>query len=365
MTYQLVLSNATGNRLALLEETLGFRYVRVVNGIGAWSVTLPSSFDRSLFMVDARAEFWRSGGGDLPLQLEMVGLLRHPQYPTGENGLLSNIIAGPDVNDLLRRRRVAWPAGSQQAQKTDQIDDMMKAIVRENLAWAAGTGRDLSAFPLSVQADTRLGPSTTKDFAWRKVLDVLGELADEAAAQGTPVYFDIVPTSPTTFEFQTFVNQRGMDRSMTSANPVVVGAEFGTLETPSYEINYSQEENYIYGGGKGEGSERLVRQVSDTLRVGASPWNRCEGFADARNAETTAAIDAAANAALQAGRPKRKFAGNLIDTPGCRYGIEWGFGDKVTATYLGRQFTAIVKAVTVSVDGNGKETVSARLEVTS
>jgi hypothetical protein len=365
MTYQLVLSDATGNRFALLERTLGFRYSRVINGAGAWSLTLPQSFDRSLFLVDGRVEFWRSGTDKLPLQLEMVGLLRHPQYPTDQNGLLSNIIAGPDVNDLLRRRRVAWPAGSTQARKTDQIDDMMKAIVRENLGWAAGTGRNLSDFPLTVQADVGLGPVTTKDFAWRKVMDVLRELADEAMAKGTPVYFDIVPTTPTTFEFQTFVNQRGIDHSMTGASPVVVGVDFGTLEAPSYEVDYSQEENYIYGGGKGEGDARGMVEVWDAGRIGASPWNRCEGFADARSAGSDNSIRAAADAALQAGRPKRKFGGTLVDTPGCRYGIEWGFGDKVTATYLGQQFTAMITAVTVSVDGNGKETVSARLEVMS
>jgi hypothetical protein len=239
---------------------------------------------------------------------------------------------------------------------------MMKVIVRENMGASAVAARDLTANGFSVQVDLSLGPSMSKAFAWRNVLTVLQEIADAAKIAGTAVYFDIVPTSDTTCEFQTFANIRGNDHSATSAQPVTIGVEFGSLATPAYEEDRSAEANYVYAGGQGEGASRVIVEVSDSTRIGASVWNRQEVFADARNEDTTDKVTAVARAALKAGEPTKRFSGNVVDTPGCRYGIEWGFGDKLTATYLGAQYTAMIKAVTVGVDSNGNETITARLD---
>jgi len=56
------------------------------------------------------------------------------------------------------------------------------------------------------------------------------------------------------------------------------------------------------------------------------------------------------------------FQGKIRETPGCLYGRDWAFGDKVTATYMGLNFDCIILAVQVTVDGSGKETLDARLE---
>ena len=51
-----------------------------------------------------------------------------------------------------------------------------------------------------------------------------------------------------------------------------------------------------------------------------------------------------------------------LDTRGTRFGRDWNFGDKVVARYRGFEFDAIIRAVTISVNGQGEETVQARLE---
>jgi hypothetical protein len=47
---------------------------------------------------------------------------------------------------------------------------------------------------------------------------------------------------------------------------------------------------------------------------------------------------------------------------GSRYGLDWGLGDLLRIDEFGRQFDALVRSVTVSVDENGAERVDATLE---
>ena len=117
----------------------------------------------------------------------------------------------------------------------------------------------------------------------------------------------------------------------------------------------------MYTGGQGEEAEREIVEVSDAARIGMSPWNRREGFADARNESTTAGVTAKGNEVLAAGRPRLRFSASLKDTELARYGMEWEFGDRVTASYRGRQFDGMIKAVTIGVDGD--ESIGARIEV--
>lgn len=359
MRYTLWLDDDRGNHLALLDQFISINYVRVVNGVGAWSISLPGRFDWHLLDVDRRVEIWREVNGSIRLQT--VGLIRKINFEDDETGLTTITISGPDINDLLRRRIVAYYAGSAQAHKSGHGDDVMKSVVRENLGESAAPERRLG-YGFSVQPDLGLGPIIEKSFAWRNVLDALVEIADACRSAGVSVYFDIVPTSPTTFEFRTFTPYRGNDHSITSSSPVRLGVEFGTLVTPSYNVDHNDEANYIYAGGQGEGSERTIVEVYDTSRIGISIWNRCERFVDARNEKTEEGVRTAANEALDRGLPRRRFSGKIVDAPGCRFGIEWDFGDCLTAVYLGSQYTAMVRAVQVAVSSDGQETVSAWLE---
>jgi hypothetical protein len=78
---------------------------------------------------------------------------------------------------------------------------------------------------------------------------------------------------------------------------------------------------------------------------------------------TQAGVTDAADTLLRDGRARMRFRGTLLDTNQTRYGVDWYFGDKVTVTYRGYQFSAIIKAVEISVDANGKERVGASVEV--
>lgn len=363
MSYELYLANDRGERLQLLDKVVRFNYSKTINGIGRGQFVFPDSYDFTLFKRDYRIEVFRSPSPTASKKLENIYFIRRRIGDTLAGGQIQLNTFASDPNELLMRRIVAYNSGSSEADKTDEIDDMMKAIVRENMGTLAAADRDWTASGFSVQVDVSLGPSITKAFSRRNVLDVLQDLSEAARTNGTEVYFAVVPTTTTTFEFQTFIEQPGVDRRYEGEDPLVFSLERGNLGAPMLEDDYEDEISYVYAGGQGEGDTRDIQVSSDNALINESIWNRREGFRDARHQSASAGVLTDADAMLSASRPRRRFHASLLSVKNSRYGIDWNWGDRVTVEYLGQRLNALVRSVSVSVDRNGDETVMGRVEI--
>lgn len=356
MTY-IEVSTPAGVKIAQLDQYLKLAYARAVNDIGTLVLELDPNSDASLYQLDTRLGVWRNG----VLDTECVWFVRKVRRTLSNSGERRLRVTAYSATDLLRRRIVAYNAGSTYAAKSDYADDMMKAIVSENLAGGAtDADRDWSDY-LTIDADTSDGEEINKAFSRRNVLTVLQELADASAQAGTNLYFDIVTPGPGELLFTTFTGQRGDDRTITSASPLLFSPELGNLADGELEEDYANEVTVVYAAGKGEGDEREVVEVEDTARSGASLFNRIEALRDARNADTTDELTAEGNGFLKAGRPRLVFGGSIVDTPQCRYGVEWKWGDKVTVQFEGRQFDAYINSLRVTI-ANGNEVIEAALK---
>jgi hypothetical protein len=363
--WEIWLDDPEGTRLALLDTVISGELTRNVSKLGAFEVNLPFSFGTSQIRKDGLVEFWY-GAEVGAMSCLGVGKIRR-RGVRRVNGVDVIRIAGPDFMDQLQTRRVAYASGSSQASKTGYADDVMKAIVRENLGSSAGTGRDLSGLNFSVAPDVSLGPSVTKMFSRRNVLDVLSELGDMAAELGTRVYYDLNPvfygTGQIGFVFDTFVGQRGMDRRAGTAMQTVFGDTWGNLEDPELEYDDWDEANFAYIGGQGQGDDRAVETVSNVLRIGESVWNRRELWVDARDTDDASVMQDRGYEELWARRPKRRFSGRLLSTPSSQYGVDWAFGDLITAEYMGEQFDGMIKTVRWGLQEDGSTRIEAKLEV--
>jgi hypothetical protein len=363
MRYEIWLSRDDGTRLALLDAVGGFEYAIALHQVGACVLQLPGTFAKALLAPDRRIEIWRAPDGGA-LALERVYLVRRIVDSTDADGVRTLTITGVDGNDLLRRRIVAYAAGSAQAEMTDQSDDMCRAIVIDNLGSDALTARQISSTYLSMALENSDGISLTKGFAYRNVLTVLQEIADIAATAGTPVYWHMVDVAPAQWEFRTYTKQPGMDHTFPAGNnPVLLGLEYGNLAEPTLVMDYTTEINYVYAGGQGEGEARIIQTAEDTARSGRSLFGRCEAFADARNEDQTAGVLAAAQQMLADGRPRLRFAAKIVESVGTRYGIHWRWGDRVTAMYAGETYDAMIRSVAVNVNETGRETIEAKFEI--
>jgi uncharacterized protein YcfJ len=248
---------------------------------------------------------------------------------------------------------------SAQAEKTAIPDDMMKAIVREQLGGLAAADRQKLAVAPDLGA---AGASITKAFAYRNVLTTLQELC-EVAQETNNVWlgFDVVRTAPGAFEFRTYTEQRGQDHGRASGDPRLVGKQYGNFSQATFGTYHADERNFVVVGGQGEDLDRQLVYRWNYNRWHASKWNRREYFKDSRNNETTAALESDGDAALEEFRPRQVLTGTLHDTPGMQYGIHYQFGDILSAEAFGYHVDCRVDSVKVKVDQDGGEQIDVKL----
>lgn len=354
-----LLHHAYGYPLDLIEEFQSLDYVKVTNGVGAFTLTLPATFDLSLVQEDSRIVIMRKPEGGTRT-LDFCGFVRKIGKSQRGNSEYWTLY-GHDLNYLLQSRIVAYAAGTSQASKSDQADDMIKAIIRENLGASAIAARDLSSYGFTVQADVGLGTSIEKQFAWRNIMDVAKEIADAShSTESTCVYFGIVPLNiGWECEFRTNIGQWGNDHRFPNgaAGAVLFSLEKANIQDVDREKSWVDETTYAYAGGQGEGSARVIQESQDATRLGASPFNRREIFVDARNESVTAAVLDAADSAVRDGRPRNTFNGQLVDIlTQAVYGRDYGHGDYVTANYRGENIDCRIETVHVNIN-DGKEQV--------
>lgn len=362
--YEIWLTTDTGARLTLLDQVFWLSYTRIANGIGTFTLGLPPSINTSWIRRDRMVQIWRQPiGGRLSLfRSYFVTAWRY--YTQGSVDLLT--VRGVCLNHLLWRRIVAYATGSTQALKTaKEADDLLKEVIDENMVNDASTpdagSRDWSR--LTVAADLALGPQLTESFPRRRVIRVCRDICEASATAGTRLYFDIaekdIGTDSISLEFRTYINQPGRD--LTSIG-VVFDQERGNLESPYLSYDYTDEENYIYSLGQGQGTDRETSEVYDATRYNESLWARCEGTVNANNQTTANAVREAGRARLKEKEPVRKMGGQIVDTAAFAFGKHWNWGDKVRARYRGIEFDAIVGSTQGYVNGENEETIKARLE---
>lgn len=357
--YEIWLTDSVGNQIAPpLDKTRDFTYTHSTHAPGFFSITLPGTFPREQIDQTRRVLFFRKAAPGSIAALDFSGFVR-PFRTKGARENKQRIVSGYGPNWLLAGRIVYATAGSAQAQQTDYADDLMKAVVTYQMGASAAAARQYNSAYFSVQTDSSSGPSITKGFAYQNVLDVLRELSETARQAGTETFFHLKAIGVNKFIFVTSTAQLGQDLRNSG---LVFSDENGNLANPDMLEDWGNEANFAYGLGGGPGPVREILTAEATDRSGATWYARREISRDARN-QKTAGVTAAAQAALVAARPIVSFSGDIVSTAGCLYGVNWGFGDRVTVSYDGRQFDALIRSVTVSVNEQGAEHVTARLEV--
>ena len=358
--YYLRYLTADGVQVLNVPDFSRLEYTLAENEVGVLELSLPFSQFIWPPILDGRFEVYRRvGAGAYYLDGGCQWLLRDwALEKSGNESIIS--LRAYHTNHLLGRRIVAYNADTSQTAKTDYIDDMMKEIVYENYLAGAVAARNISAY-MTAQADLSLAPRVSKAFSRRNVLAILQELAQLSYENGTYLVFDAVKTGDALTEFRTYTGQRGVNRGTTGAAPLTVSVENDGLTEPVLAYAYADEINYIYAGGKGEGSLRVIQEASDAVRLAASALNRSEYFYDARNgSDDPADLLSEAEEQLAERRPRVMFDAVLHENRNLLYGIHYNWGDIVTAQYQGMVFDCHVDIVNVRV-GGGEETVTAKI----
>ena len=355
-TYALKFYNSAGTLLETYVDLFDLGVARSGNEPPALTVRLPSGVISSANLVpDARLELVRTGtDGTARRVFGTMFLLAG--WSSGYSGNEADLtLSARGAACLLERRIVKYTAGSAEASKTANADNMMRAIVRENFGSGAGAGRDWSS-NLSVEADASLAPSVSKSFAWRIVRNVLDDLCEASAQNAAPVrlFYDI-PYEGTGFVFRVYTGQRGTDRRLM----MTLDSAAGDVQDARLSRDYGGEKTYAIVGGQGEGAGRALVYVEDTTRYDGSPFARKEVWVDARNYTSSTGMSDEGAAALYDARRLVTFAGR-INTGAYEYGKDWEFGDRLYVTHEGLRVDCIVHSVAIRLSG-GREDVVAEL----
>lgn len=354
--YSIRLTATDGTVLEGPETFISLSYSKSINAPGALTMSILDDGSRNWANVideDTRIMVWRSANGrPARPDLDATWFVTKAIMNQTQDRKRVFDVAAKSALDLASRRLIAYAAGSAQATVNGAAADMMKRLVTENLGASAGAGRVITG--LSVQANSSQGATVNKQVGWRNLSQSIQEIARDSEAQGTALYFDIVATSPTTLEFRVVLGQPGAIRS----SPVL-SLEAGTLRAASWGFDREGTPNVIYGlGQEFQGARQVVTATHSNST--ATPFSRREESIEARNATTTAQLQAEANAEMQRRKPVDVVVAEVADAEGALYGVHWNYGDRIDVLVNGKRYTCLVEGVQVQVSG-AREQIKATL----
>ncbi len=365
--YEVYLCRDTGERLFLISEYFELQYQIVQHEAGYCHIVVPGTFDPSYLRPDNKIAIWRQPDGGT-LALEDVYLIRYVRrYATSDGAHRYELIGANGNSILVDRAPKANPSPNYYVgfPVEDHADDAMKAIVKENIQYNDSKPYIPSAY-FGVAADAHKGVSFKKYIKARSIADEVTSWAAVSSNRGVTILWHVVALSEAKYEFRTYVNQIGQDRSWPGGyNPILVTEENGTMGEADHVWDAIESRAVIYAVGGADG-ERLFngewfpayasRSCYDRA-VGAyntlSVYSHRIGILDCGGELVYDVLGEEALDELEARRPIETFTFKLKESQTQRYGRDWRFGDAITA-YYEKYFTCRIRAVTVTKSSAGE-----------
>lgn len=338
-------------------------------GIGSLYIDLPMKEHLvHNISTDWRLEVYRrTAGGELVRVGDTQWIVKLVRYKVDEQNESQLHILAYDAMYLLDKRIVAYVDGTPYTDKTMPADDMLKAIVRENLgSLATDYHRDLSNW-LVVEQDTSTAPVVTKsEFGLQKVMPVLNDICQLSEAAGMYLSYDVIyDESIEKLIFKTYTNQRGADRGSNSRSPIYlahhtdpVNVMGGGLNYASIEIDASDERSYIYSGRQAEEANAIFAEIGNSIVLDSGPFARSEDFITTGESVEYNDVMTEAHAWMQEKFRNLILNAHIQETNDMQFGMDYGFGDILALRYLGTTLNIHLDEFKITLDGNGKEDIS-------
>ena len=327
---------------------------RMDRAIGLLEIEMPQDeelYPVGTFKKDMILELHREQDQTMVLDGETCYFLRNIRYyRDGTKDMI--YLKAYDANYILDGREVEYNAGAAESAKTDVACDMMKEIIDENFVNATDTDRNLAATYFIIDGDDGFGETVTKAFSRQYVYSTIQAICNQSREAGTWVTFDVVYSGSLPLVFKTYKDQRGNDIT----DQLLLSDEAGNIANPTLDFDWTNEFTVCYVAGKGTEDERVVGSASNSDRLNESIWSRREFITENFQLAVEASLDAEADTYLDKYSPKVIFTGEIVQTEGTQYGINWNYGDKVRAKYLGYEFDCRVLGYTIEYKSSGGKT---------
>lgn len=330
-----------------------------------------------------RADIGIIGVGYYATLTDGVFIIKDSVQRRDQNGAAYLEVTAYDYNIFLRNRVVAYRGNTAETSKTGRADNVMKAVVRENLGVDATTDYDGNAVTgreiadLIVDSDissSKVTPPTVylEGLEGQNVLDVLQEVQAASVVAGEETLFNMIPVNGTYApRFRTAVGLWGSDRR----NKTVFSESRRNILDPAISYNYSRNKTVAYVSESGDPETQAIGDFSAGTKVKASStraeiW-KSAGRVDPEDEDTAEVLQVVGYNELARRRPFLDISGTVLSTEQTpyrfttRFGDGWDLGDRVTvslnATSSETRFEPVVRAVQVNLDESGEVSVMARV----
>lgn len=208
-------------------------------------------------------------------QLHKVYIIKHREIELDESGKATEswLIKAPALKSVLGQRITLPPSHTAYDNKQGPAEEVMKHYVNNNAINPVDVNRIIPN--LIIAENLNRGDSLSWQSRFKNLAEEL-EGQSLASGLGWNVYLDI-QAKRWVFDV---LEGRNLTASQSDLPPVIFGPQYDSLKTLSYsesELNYK---NTAYVGGQGEGVERRVIELGDSMGI-----DRHELFVDARDVE--------------------------------------------------------------------------------
>jgi hypothetical protein len=344
-TFTIYARDRSLERVAEVDDYQSAELVSRFNDVGTWKIQLDRRLATAVYLTTPGygVEIVRDSDGQTVLSGPLV--TRHHQRDENTNMVT---VAGVDDNVWLARR-LAHPqpgtaappySGAEYDVRTNTCSIVLDQYVDINAGPGALAVRRIPG--LTVPSVDVAGTSVTGRARWQPLLELMQGLALAGGGIGFRVR-----QSGTDLEFRCY-------QPTDKTTSVIFSADLGNLAEFDYQST-APDANYLFVGGSGEGTARVVREGQDPAAV--STWDRIEKFVDRRDTTSTTELDQEATKQLDELGEKATFKATAIDTESMAYGEDYDLGDRVTVV-TDDQITELIREIQISLTPAGPQRIT-------
>jgi hypothetical protein len=390
VVYYVGVESPTGEREPFLSEVIALQASRSYFNVGSAVITIPMHEDfLPNFRRNHRFILYRNSDGSGATRLgRTTWFLDRMLYQSEARQL---VIYASDTLKILDQRIVSDPSNTNYSDKTqeqfypvpaeatpEEIEAILDSFLADNrflsgnmMNWfvrehfgdeVLDPNRDASRW-IKIDEDKNIGVHIEKTASFQKILEVVTDIANMSRELGSHITFDMLTNEDGTFTFRVYDGNMGMDRSSSSANPLILSESEGNLSETELELDYSGAINAVYIGGPDEaglGGSRLVVEVIDQESLRFDPLNRSEFFWDAGSEANESWMEIQGRGFIAGAKPKARVRAKVKETPNMIFGKDIDYGYLVSTEIKGFQFDCVVDGFSVNMLG-GDESLELRL----
>jgi hypothetical protein len=312
-------------------------FTRSLTGYGSFTIVINYNITNAyLFAKGTIVQFGSS--------VKKIGVIEDIQKGIGEDGKGSQTltITGVQAKGIFTRRIIIPGTGNDYYAQNDNAETVIKSTIADQCGATAPADRK---FPLlNVIADSGRGGV----YALQEFNTNLGTILTAVAESQDPyIGFDFSLNAATAkLDFDIIV---GLDRrDSQTVNPrVCFSSEFDTLRSATIKDQSSGYRNVIYVGGQGDGSDKTVVQVNDTVEP--TGIDRREEYIDSSSLQSVDDLTTAGESELNALKQATlTIEAQALVSSQLTYGVDYDIGDLVNIKEYGTVFDAQITEVTES-----------------